>query len=184
MKRIFIAVKVEAEPALLRMFSSIKSLLGTENIKWVDPGNIHLTLAFLGDTEETRIKTLISMLNYKCPGFKEFEFVLAGAGVFKSFADPRVIWAGIRSSDRLSELNGMVVAGLKETGFSIEERPFRPHLTLGRVKSVKNKENLKSVLEKYKESEFQKVQVNEVTLFESILQQTGPVYKPLGKFSL
>ena len=55
MKRIFIAVKVNPEGELLRMFSSLKAILGAENIKWVDPANIHLTLAFLGDTDEKRI---------------------------------------------------------------------------------------------------------------------------------
>jgi 2'-5' RNA ligase len=184
MKRIFIAVKVEPEEELLTMMTSIKSLLGSENIKWVDPANIHITLAFLGDTEEKRIKTLNSMLNYRCPGFHEFEFFLAGTGVFKNNRDPRVIWTGIRSSDRLSELSGIIKVGLKETGFNIEERPFKPHLTLGRVKSVKDTENLKIVLDKYRETEFQSVLVKEVILFESILQQSGPIYKPLGRFAL
>ncbi len=182
MKRIFIAIKVEPDAALLEMISSLKSLLAAESIKWVDPSSIHLTIAFLGDTDEKRIKILNSMLNYKCPGFNEFEFILAGTGVFKNIRDPRVIWAGIRSSGRLSDLNVVISAGLKETGFNIEERPFKPHLTLGRVKSVKNTENLKFVLDKYSETEFQTVLVKEVILFESILQQTGPVYKPLGDF--
>ncbi|MFZ0280770.1 MAG: RNA 2',3'-cyclic phosphodiesterase [Bacteroidales bacterium] len=184
MKRIFIAIKVEPDAALLEMISSLKSLLAAESIKWVDPSSIHLTIAFLGNTDEKRIKILNSMLNYKCPGFNEFEFILAGTGVFKNIRDPRVIWAGIRSSGRLSDLNVVISAGLKETGFNIEERPFKPHLTLGRVKSVKNTENLKFVLDKYSETEFQTVLVKEVILFESILQQTGPVYKPLGRFSL
>jgi 2'-5' RNA ligase len=184
MKRIFIAVKLDAGADLLRMISSLKALLGEESIKWVDPGNIHLTLAFLGDTEEKRIRILGSLLKDKCSGFGEFEFTLAGTGVFKNFRDPHVIWAGIRSSKRLSDLNSKISTGLKETGFNIEERSFKPHLTLGRIRSLKDPENLKSVLERYRETEFQTVPVKEVILFESILMQKGPFYKPLGTFVL
>ena len=69
MKRIFIALKVVPGDVLLRMLSSLKSLLGNEKIKWVDPENIHLTLAFLGDTEDERIKVAGIMLKNACSGF-------------------------------------------------------------------------------------------------------------------
>jgi RNA 2',3'-cyclic 3'-phosphodiesterase len=184
MKRIFIAVKVEPGSELLRMISTVKALLGAENIKWVDQANIHITLAFLGDTEEERIKNLNNMLKESCRGFHEFDFLLTGTGVFKNFRDPRVIWVGIKSQEKLSKLYDKIADGLNETGFSIEARQFRPHLTLGRVKSVKDTENLKKVLEKYRDTEFQKVFVKEVILFESILMKTGPLYNNLGKFQL
>lgn len=184
MKRLFIAVKAEPEGDLLRMFSSLKSLLGKESIRWVDQSNIHLTLAFLGDTEEKLIGSLQLMLEEKCSGFGVFDFALAGAGVFKSFSDPRVIWVGIRSPEKLTLLYKTIAEGLKNIGFEIDERQFRPHLTLGRVKSCRDTENLKSVLEKYRDQQFQIIQVNEVILFESILKQTGPLYKALGNFTL
>jgi RNA 2',3'-cyclic 3'-phosphodiesterase len=184
MKRIFIAINANAGGELLRMISTLKVLLASEKIKWVDPANIHLTLAFLGETEEKQIKILGAMLKDKCAGFHEFEFVLSGAGIFKNYSDPKVIWAGIRSSERLSELTIIITRGLKETGFSVEERLFRPHLTIGRIRSVSDAGNLKNVLERYRETEFQTVPVKEVILFESILMQTGPLYKPLGKFLL
>jgi 2'-5' RNA ligase len=184
MKRLFIAVKVNPEGELLRMISSLKALLGAENIKWVDTANIHLTLEFLGDTDEKRIRILGNMLKEKCTGFGPFDFVLAGLGVFKNFRDPRVIWIGIQSPEKLAILNNIISEGLKSSGFRIEERRFKPHLTLGRVKSCKDTENLKSVLEKYRDQQFQVVHVNEIILFESILSQTGPIYKSLGNFPL
>jgi len=184
MKRLFIAVKTEPEGDLLRMFSSVKSLLGTESIRWVDPANLHITLAFLGDTEEKRIGFLQSMLEEKCAGFGEFDFILAGAGVLKNYRDPRVIWVGIRSQERLTMMYNAIAEGLKHIGFELKERQFRPHLTLGRIKSCRDTENLKSVLEKYSDQQFQIIHVNEVSLFESILTRTGPIYKSLGNFSL
>jgi 2'-5' RNA ligase len=184
MKRIFIAVKIEAGAELLRMISSFKALLGAESIKWVDPGNIHLTLAFLGDTEEKRITNLSSMLKEKCTDFGDFVFILKGTGIFKSYREPRVIWVGIKSSEKLLKLNDLIMNELKDAEFKTEDRPFKPHLTLGRIRSLKDIDNLKTVLEIYKNTEIQTVNVKEVVLFESILRQTGPLYKPLGKFNL
>ncbi|MCJ7448442.1 MAG: RNA 2',3'-cyclic phosphodiesterase [Bacteroidales bacterium] len=184
MKRIFIAMEVEPGDALLRMLSSLKSLLGNEKIKWVDPGNIHLTLAFLGDTEDDRIKVAGIMLKNTCSGFGEFDFTLTGAGVFKNYNDPKVIWTGIEESEKLIKLNDIINTGLKDTGFKVEDRQFRPHLTLGRIRFIKDIEGLKSVIERYQNNSIQKVHVKEVILYESILKPTGPVYRPLGKFRL
>jgi 2'-5' RNA ligase len=184
MKRVFIAVKVDPGDGLLRMISTLRSALATENIRWVDLVNIHITMAFLGDTEDGKIKILAGMLNERCSGFHEFDFILSGAGVFKNYRDPRIIWAGIKSPEKLYALENRIAEGLKSTDLVIEERQFKPHLTIGRVKSIKDTANLKTVLERYKEIEFQKIEVKEVILYESILTPTGPIYKPLGSYSL
>jgi 2'-5' RNA ligase len=184
MKRVFIAVKADPEGELQRMISTLKSVLTAENIRWIDPQNIHITLAFLGDTGEEKIKILAEMLKDKCSGFHEFSFILAGTGVFKNYRDPRVIWAGIKSPEKLYALENKIAEGLKASGLVSEERPFKPHLTIGRIKSLKDTGNLKSILERYKEIELQKVDVRNVILYESILTQTGPIYKPLGNYSL
>jgi RNA 2',3'-cyclic 3'-phosphodiesterase len=184
MKRIFIAVKVDPDGMFLELISKLKSLLAAEKIKWVDPINIHITLAFLGDTEENKIKTIDRMLKEISTGFPKFDFMLEGTGIFKNYWDPRVIWVGIKSPEKLYALENKITEGLKSTGFIIEERKFKPHLTLGRVKSVVDTENLKNVLERYGDIQIQIVHVSEVILYESILMQTGPLYKPLGKFSL
>jgi 2'-5' RNA ligase len=184
MKRIFVAVRVEPGSELKRMISSLKSLLASERIKWVDLINIHLTLVFLGDTEEKRLTELSGLLKEKCNGFPVFEFLLSGTGVFKNFRDPRVIWAGIKNSGELNELQSLISAGLKSAGFIFEERQFNPHLTIARIKSVSDNEKLKKVLGNYAGTDFQKVQVKEVILFESILRQEGPIYKQLEKYLL
>ena len=184
MKRIFIAIKIEPENDLLRIHASLKSVTGNEKINWVDPLNIHLTLAFLGDTEEERIKVAAIMLKQQCSGFGEFDFNLSGTGVFKDFNDPRVIWIGINESGKLAELYGRIKTGLEDTGFKTDDRPFRPHITIGRIKFLRNPGALRSAIEKYRDMEFQKVNVQEVILYESILKPTGPVYKPISIFKL
>ena len=184
MKRIFIAVKVEAGENLLSMISSLKSGLCNESIKWTNPDNIHITLAFLGDTEEEQIKIIGAMLKEKCGGSGKFELMIKGSGVFKNLSDPRVIWTGIEPSENFIRLNGLVKSGLTEAGIKIEDRPFKPHLTLGRIKKLKDKEVLKTLMDKYQNTEIQKVPVNEVILYESILLHSEPLYKALSKFNL
>jgi 2'-5' RNA ligase len=184
MKRIFIALKVEPGETFLNLILSLKSGLNSESIKWTNPNNIHITLSFLGDTEEEIIKIISSMLKNKCEGSGRFELIIKGSGVFKNLSDPRIIWVGIEPSEELIHLNGFIMNGLKELDIRIEDRPFKPHLTIGRIKHLNDKEALKALVEKYQNSEIQKIPVNEVILYESILLQSGPEHKPIVKFNL
>jgi 2'-5' RNA ligase len=184
MKRIFIAVKIDPGVVLQNMISAFRTGLTDEKIKWAESENFHVTMAFLGDTAEDKIKTIIKMLKSACEGFGEFEIVIKGAGLFKNSRDPRVIWTGIEPSEKLNNLHKTVKLGLKETGIVLEERTFNPHLTLGRIKSIRDNEVLKTLLGEYDNLELQKQEVKEVILYESLLFHSGPVYKPLGKFAL
>ncbi|HCU20818.1 MAG: 2'-5' RNA ligase [Bacteroidetes bacterium GWE2_41_25] len=184
MKRIFIAVKVEPDKSLLAMLSTFKQALRNDVIKWTDNANIHITLLFLGDTPEKRVKEIGSVLQQQCRGSGEFELVIRGSGVFKSPKDPRVIWAGIGPSEKMNKLHKILSQKLRETGTELEERSFNPHLTLGRVKKINDPAILKVLLDEFREKEIQRVRISEIILYESILRPEGPIYKPLGKYSL
>ena len=88
------------------------------------------------------------------------------------------------ASEKLLQLNEVVMSGLKELNIKMEERTYNPHLTIGRIKHVNDKEKLKLLIEQLQNSEIQIVPVDEIVLYESILLQTGPVYKPIGAYSL
>ena len=184
MKRIFIAIKIDPGETLLKMISSFKSGLKMGNIKWTNPENIHITLAFLGDTDDALLKAINTTLKEKCEGFGRFDLVLKGAGVFKNLSDPRIIWTGIETSEKLAIFNELVKSALIKASVKIEDRPFKPHLTLGRIKHLKPADGLKELINKYKDVELQKVPVNEVIIYESILLKTGPVYDPLTRLIL
>jgi len=166
------------------MYSSLRALLGNEKIVWVNMDKIHLTLVFLGNTEEDRIKAAGILLKQKCTGFGEFSFTLSGTGVFGNLKDPKVIWSGIKNSDKLLELNKLIIEGLKDTGFKIEDRQFRPHVTIARIKRINDIDTFRSAISRYHDVFFQEVHIKEVILFESILKPGGPVYRELGKFVL
>lgn len=177
-------MKVTEDENFIKLVSVLRSTLKDESIKWINQGNTHITLAFLGDTDEEFMKPLDAMLKDKCEGSGRFELTLKGFGIFRNLRDPRIIWAGIEQSEALAELAGKIVEGLKEKGITTEDRPFSPHLTLGRIKHINDKSSLKALLEKFQETLIQKVPVNEVILYESILKPGGSVYKVISVYSL
>jgi 2'-5' RNA ligase len=184
MKRIFTALKIEGDENFFKTISSLKSVLSGENIKWAEKDNLHITLSFLGNTEEKFIFPIEKMLKEKCEGSGKFKIVLRGLGVFKNHKDPHVLWAGIDPSDELMNLNSIIIDGLKETGIIIQDRPFSPHLTLGRIRRLKEKTALEMLLDEYSNTIILETYIDRIILFESILQQPGPVYRPLSVHEL
>jgi RNA 2',3'-cyclic 3'-phosphodiesterase len=184
MKRIFIALKVEAGPALLGLISSLKSGLQNDSIKWTNIDNIHITLAFLGDTQKSLINDISIMLAEECRGYGKFSLTLKGCGLFRNLSDPRILWTGIEPSDRLIQLNESIMNGLKMLNIKMEDRPYNPHLTLGRIKHLNDKDLLKLLIDRFQNIELQTVPVYDIIFYESILLQSGPIYKPLAKFPL
>lgn len=184
MKRTFIAVKVEPEESFLNLISSLRSGLQNDSVKWTNTSQIHITLVFLGNTKEEDISPVIEMLRNKCMDTGKFELVMRGAGVFKSFTDPRIIWTGIEDSEKLSDLNRKISDGLNELKIKIEDRPFKPHLTIARIKHISDTDALKKMISGFPDRLIQKIPVSEVIFFESILLPAGPVYKPIAQIEL
>jgi 2'-5' RNA ligase len=184
LKRLFIGIKIEPLSPLKNFYKSVKSNFENERIKWVDMDNIHITLAFLGDTAEDRVRSLDRMLKSVCPGFGKFSFLLSGLGIFKDLSNPGILWIGVKQYEELKGLNNLISDGLRKEGFNIERRTFKPHVTVGRIKYLNDKSVLRSVLELYRDADILEVNVEKITLFESTLLPSGPVYTPLGLFPL
>lgn len=184
MKRTFIAVRIIPGEKLLDALSEIRSELSNERIKWEDSGKIHLTLAFIGDTSEDTIVDISGILDKICRKKDSFKIKIEGIGLFKSMHDPRIIWVGIESNHALEELQRAVVDGLVSIGVPVEDRPFKPHLTAGRIKSLKNRKSLGIIIEKYNGVKFQESVIEEVIYFESILRPEGSLYLPIRKYRL
>ncbi len=184
MKRIFIGVKIDPGTALMNMISDFRTYLKNEKIKWTEIDNLHITIEFLGDTDEEMIKEMDKMLKVVCEGTGHFHLDLTGAGVFRSLSDPRILWAGIVSSEKLNRLQEAIRKGLKETGIEVEERAFNPHLTLGRIKRIQESDSLKSLIDKYSDKGIQTQLVSDVILYESRLSPAGAAYIPLSRYPL
>ena len=184
MKRTFIAVSIEPGNELREAIAALKSGLRSESIKWVDISNMHVTLAFLGNTEEAAVDNVRAMLENSFSGFGEIRFSLSGLGVFKSFNDPKVIFAGLENTDKLVVAREIIKNGLEEIDIKIENRLFSPHLTIGRIKELKNGGIFQKIIQQLADIPFQAVIINEIVYYESMLLPAGPVYKPIAGISL
>ena len=179
MKRIFIAIDINKNRALTRLVESYKLALKDEKIRWVEPANIHLTLAFLGESDEDQVSKAGEIMREAANNFESFEITFNGTGVFRDIRQPRVIWLGIEAPQSLYDLREVICEALKEEGLYRNEKPFRPHLTLGRMKYIANKNVLAEILKSSGSHDLPSQTVNELILYESILKPDGPVYSLL-----
>ncbi|HLN20079.1 MAG TPA: RNA 2',3'-cyclic phosphodiesterase [Bacteroidales bacterium] len=184
MKRIFIGIGIDPGKEYRKAVASVKNELSDEKIKWTEENNIHITLSFLGNTEDHKIPVIESILKDTCLVSHAFELTIKGLGVFRGLKDPKVLWAGIEPSEKLTSLQASITEYLRKNEFQVDEKPFSPHVTIGRIRHINDTDRLKTILLKYHSRELQRAIIREVVLFESILRQEGPVYVPLSKFDL
>ena len=183
-KRLFIAVKIHAGSELIDTFETIRKSLKNEKIKWVDPNILHITLKFLGDTQTEQIGAISQILKQIATQFKPFEFIIQKTGVFRSLRDPRVIWFGIDGAETMAKIAAAIEKELAPLGFPPENKDFKPHLTLGRIKEIENVNKLKAVLNEHHDVILQTEAVPCFYLYESVLTPKGPVYSVLEEFGL
>jgi len=152
-------------------------------ISWVSPRNMHLTLRFLGEVEPAAAAEVVGCLSgpLATPAFR---VTTGGVGAFPPSGPPRVIWLGFSSgAEELSALQREIEARLGGHGLPREERPFRAHLTLGRVKGVVGV-RARDVLAALVPSPVAECAVDHVTLYESHLSPKGPTYTALARSGL
>jgi RNA 2',3'-cyclic 3'-phosphodiesterase len=150
-------------------------------VKWVRPENIHLSLKFLGDVEETREPELRAALK-RAAGTatapRPLALQIAGFGVFPDYHRPHVLWAGVTPDPGLELLQHGVEQAFAPLGFPTEARPFRPHVTLGRAAREARPRDFTGLEELLAGTGFDTtITVAEVDLMQSTLQPTGPVYQ-------
>jgi 2'-5' RNA ligase len=136
--RCFVALELppEAQAAAGEVLGELKRT--GADVKWVRPQNLHVTLKFLGEVEDSRAPELGQALETACAGTPALELGLAGAGAFPSPQRPQVVWLGLRGQvAELAELAGRIEAALAGLGFAPENRPFKAHVTLGRLRRGK-----------------------------------------------
>ena len=184
MKRLFIAIPIISEPALSETIRALKSELASEQINWVSPENLHFTLQFLGDTYENQITEIIKGIYEVGQKFHTGTGLLKGIGYLSQQVNPRVIVIKLEGLPEMTIMANEIFKITEPMGFIPDHRKFIPHITLGRIKYLKNKPKFFNLVESFKDKEFQKFTANQIILFESILRPQGPVYSPIEKFIL
>lgn len=185
--RAFIAIELseDIKDALSQAESRLK--YSGADVKWAEKENTHLTIKFLGETSEENCAKVKAALDITAGSFKPFKLKLNDIGVFPKTGLPRVIWAGFDKGDsESSEIARLMDEELSKIGFKPEARPFAAHATIGRVRSPKNIEALKEKLATLEGlgSGVKEQTVDSVSLFQSKLTPTGPIYTKLHEAKL
>jgi 2'-5' RNA ligase len=178
--RTFIAVKIP--DAIKEKFGEIQRKLKTSgaDVRWVKPGNAHITLRFLGDIREEKTDEIQAALSRAAACHRASDVSIEGLGAFPNPKRPRVIWIGIRrGAEFLQSLQASVSKEMRALGFAAEDRPYSPHITLGRMKTPKNLDSLKPLLASESEFSAGTFRAAEIHFIRSILSSEGPTYVTL-----
>ncbi len=154
------------------------------DIRWVKPDNIHLTLKFLGDVDETNVRSIVEQVVGACANYSFFDLEISGIGVFPNMKSPRVLWAGVQGVDMFEGLYRDIDAGMASLGFQKEKRKFSPHLTLGRFRSMKGKSAAADKIELHENDRFGSIKVKAVSLIKSELNPAGAKYTRVAEVTI
>jgi 2'-5' RNA ligase len=187
--RLFVAVDLSpaiadaAAKLIGDLRDEVRALSPDARITWLTAARMHLTLTFIGHLEESRLNAVRAALQAPVR-MAPFECLVRGTGVFPERGRPRVIWAGIdRGSEQLTVLAADVAGRIRNVGVTLEERPFRPHLTLGRVREP-GRLHANDLLRGRSDIVLGTMTVRAITLFESRLSAGGPSYDALQQTEL
>ena len=177
--RCFIAIELsqETKETLRKIENDLQKTI--HGVKWVEPNNIHLTLKFLGDIEKETIEKIKEILSQIAKETKPFKIRLSSAGAFPSPSQPRVIWIGIdEGKNESSSLANLIEERVAPLGIEKESRAFHPHLTLARVKFLKDKSSVKNAFASLKVPQTE-MTATKIILFQSTLTREGSIYTVL-----
>lgn len=180
MIRAFVALDIP--PTVKNELDKLISALGQSRpaVTWVKAARVHLTIKFLGNVHPEKIdgiKTALQDVSSRCAPFR---LQPTGCGAFPSLKQMRVIWAGLKGDQEpLSALHTNVERALTSLGFPPEGRPFRAHLTLGRVKGPRELNSLQKALLAHQNFQAEAFDATELVLYKSDLRPEGPLYTPL-----
>lgn len=172
--RAFISVDVQMQPKLEEFWNRLHG--SGAQLKLVELQNIHMTLKFLGDTDEALVDDIERTMVLSVDKLEPFEIEFTGTGAFPNPNYMKVIWVGLRNAEPLKAVAKTLDQELARLGFKREKKGFRPHITFARVKGPRNKRELAGVLQKYKDESFGTQRVEGIRLKKSVLSREGPTY--------
>jgi 2'-5' RNA ligase len=131
--RLFLALNIEPE-VRHRVHAAMHALrAASPDVRWVDESKLHLTLKFLSEQPESLVAPLSAALDKAAGQSRELDLQFGAVGAFPNFRRPRVVWVGVAPDPKLELLHHDVEVACETVGLSVDGRPFRPHVTLGRV---------------------------------------------------
>lgn len=183
--RLFVAVD-PPEPLRSALGAEIEGLRRlAPGAKWVRPESIHVTLAFLGATDDEKVPAISQALERVGRAHRPLVLEARGGGAFGGKRKPRVLWVGLEGDlEPLAMLQKAVEEALVPLGYQPEERAFRPHLTLARARDPRGDPALAPCAEELQTASLGSFPVEELILYRSDLSPKGAVYTPVARAPL
>ena len=171
-------VALEMPVAVKRQVVSVaRHMSHLDQMRWVRPEGVHLTLKFLGDVKENRVADIVSAVQQVASKFQSFALSTAGLGGFPRLERARVLWLGVDGDlERLRVLQSRIAQQLGTLGFERERRRFFAHVTVGRARH----KSVRLTAENAKKWRVVNFTVDRVSVMESTLRPDGAVYTTLG----
>ena len=181
--RAFLAIELPASvrAELVRLQEHLR--LSRADVKWVEERNLHLTVRFLGDLDDRRRTAVESAIQQTVASVVPMTVNCSDVGAFPSMSAPRVVWVGLTDDmDALTALASQVEALVVQAGCPEADKPFSPHITIGRVRSPRGQSELVRALRGVSWIPTEPFPVDRLTLFRSDLGSSGPTYSVVKTF--
>ena len=181
--RSFLAIELDEE--LVRKIIDVqKEFKKTNaNIKYVPSENMHFTLKFFGNIDMDMVEDIASAVEKVIKNYSSFDLNIKNCGCFPNKNVIKVLWLGLEEGSPIANLQKDLDREFKKLGFK-KEKNFISHLTIGRVKSPKNKKDIRNTIEKLEDIEIGQFTVSKICLKKSTLTSQGPIYENIKVFDL
>ena len=175
--RTFVAVNLDdpIKDAIEKCTGGLRDL--SARVKWVEKHNLHLTLNFLGEIRPELAGVIAGAIKNACAGTSAFEMSVRGMGCFPERGSPRIVWAAVdEGAEILADLAGKIRSCLAGFPVKMEDKKFRAHITVGRIRKMEESAAFTAEIEKLREHFFGLQTIKNIDLMESRLTSSGPDY--------
>ena len=181
--RSFLAIELDKElvPKILDVQKEFKKT--NANIKYVPSQNMHFTLKFFGNIDMDMVEDISSAVEKVIKNYSSFDLNIKNCGCFPNKKVIKVLWLGLEEGSPIKNLQKDLDKEFRKLGFK-KERNFISHLTIGRVKSPKNKKEIREAIERLENIEIGQMTVSKICLKKSTLTPQGPIYEDIKVFEL
>jgi len=170
----FIAVDIPPSPSLEGFAEQLRT--ASASLKVVSTDQLHLTVKFLGETEEGLVPEIVAAIREACADVRPFQITVRGTGAFPSLSRMNVIWVGVEGAEPIGRIAADLEGSLESLGFAAERRPWKAHVTLARVKGHRDLDRVREILQGRRDEVFGSHQVDRIHLKKSVLTSGGAQY--------
>jgi 2'-5' RNA ligase len=179
--RLFVSLEIPAEVRanLAALISDLRNADTT--LRWMNPGNVHLTLKFIGEVPAHRLQAIEAQLG-QVRVSQPAELAFKGMGFFPDERRPSILWIGLQADEQVKALVGQINEELVKAEVAREEKTFVPHVTIGRFREARISPGLRSAMKKWEDGEFGRSRAREFQLMQSKLQSAGAEHRVVRRF--